>query len=392
MWKAAWAMFPFMLFAPSVHAFIHSASKEPDDIDALENHIVELRAQVDAKKVEHVNRDIHQHNASRTSAHTPSCGDVTYAVGGGVDWNAPVEMVEGVLTNPGDRTYTLVNVPSYLIGGQYVGSRTFPHGSFTWSISYNPPVSLFIWVMDIYLAGADNVLQGDGWSVEDAPGFQRSDGDSLSVWSKSFYDGTSVSVNGLNGVFVAGAVSVCPELQPPTPATPAAVGDPHLQNVHGERFDLMKAGKHVLVNIPRGVAAGGALLRVQADARRLGGHCADMYFQELNVTGSWAEAKQVGGYHYSVSQREAKHPEWVAFGKVELKIVHGRTDSGLLYLNLYVKHLGRAGFAVGGLLGEDDHEDVSIAPDACAQRLALVAGTHSAGGPEVASVAVANFD
>jgi len=172
----------------------------------------------------------------------------------------------------------------------------------------------------------------------------------------------------------------------------AAVGDPHLQNIHGERFDLMKAGKHVLINIPLGTGADSALLRVQADARRLGGHCADMYFQQLNVTGSWAEAKQAGGYHYSVSQHDAKSPEWVAFGKVELKVVHGRTDSGLLYLNLYVKHLGRAGFAVGGLLGEDDHEDVSIAPDACAQRLALVAGTHSAGGPEVASVAVANFD
>lgn len=128
-----------------------------------------------------------------------------------MDWNAPVEMVEGVLTNPGDNRYTLVNVPSYLIGGQYVGSRAWPQGSFTWSISYNPPVSLFIWVMDIYLAGADNVLQGDGWSVEDAPGFRRSDGYSLSVWSKSFYDGTSVSVNGLNGLIVAGVVSVCPE-------------------------------------------------------------------------------------------------------------------------------------------------------------------------------------
>jgi len=152
----------------------------------------------------------------------------------------------------------------------------------------------------------------------------------------------------------------------------SAVGDPHLQNIHGERFDLMKAGKHVLINIPRGTAADNALLRVQADARRLGGQCADMYFQQLNVTGSWAEAKQAGGYHYSVSQHDAKAPEWVAFGKVELKVVHGRTDSGLLYLNLYVKHLGRAGFAVGGLLGEDDHGDASAAPDSCAQRLALV--------------------
>merc|ERR1719382_532484 len=71
----------------------------------------------------------------------------------------------------------------------------------------------------------------------------------------------------------------------------SAVGDPHLQNVHGERFDLMKPGKHVLINIPRGVSAEKALFRVQADARRLGGQCADMYFQELNITGSWAEAK-----------------------------------------------------------------------------------------------------
>merc|ERR1719413_52460 len=54
----------------------------------------------------------------------------------------------------------------------------------------------------------------------------------------------------------------------------AAVGDPHLQNVHGERFDLMKPGKHVLINIPRGVSAEKSLLRVQADARQLGGQCA----------------------------------------------------------------------------------------------------------------------
>ena len=52
---------------------------------------------------------------------------------------------------------------------------------------------------------------------------------------------------------------------PPDPAS--AVGDPHLQNVHGERFDLMKPGKHVLINIPRGMSAENALLRVEADAR-----------------------------------------------------------------------------------------------------------------------------
>merc|ERR1719145_522719 len=142
----------------------------------------------------------------------------------------------------------------------------------------------------------------------------------------------------------------------PAASGAAAVGDPHLQNIHGERFDLMKPGKHVVINIPRGVGAEKSLLHVQADARKLGGQCADMYFQELNVTGAWAEAKRAGGYHYSASQLDVETPGWVEFGsRVQLKVVHGRTDSGLRYLNVYVKHLGRAGFAVGGLLGEDDH-------------------------------------
>eukprot|EP00959_Pyramimonas_sp_CCMP1952_P303842 6358491-Pyramimonas_sp.AAC.1 len=75
-----------------------------------------------------------------------------------------------------------------------------------------------------------------------------------------------------------------------------------------------------------------------------------MYFQQVNVTGSWAEVKQVGGYHYDASQSAVESPSWTTLGAVQLKVVHGRTDSGLLYLNVYVKHLGRAGFAVGGLL------------------------------------------
>lgn len=171
----------------------------------------------------------------------------------------------------------------------------------------------------------------------------------------------------------------------PAPTTPPitngagsgfAIGDPHLQNVYGQRFDLMKEGKHTLIAIPRGISAENALLHVQADARRLGGRCADMYFQEINVTGSWAEAKQAGGYHHSVSQNVGETPEWIAFGKVELKVVHGRTKLGLLYLNLYVKHLARTGFSVGGLLGEDDHADASQIPASCHQTMALLSAAH----------------
>ncbi|CAK0899323.1 unnamed protein product [Prorocentrum cordatum] len=79
-------------------------------------------------------------------------------------------------------------------------------------------------------------------------------------------------------------------------SSPSATGDPHLQNVFGERFDLMKPGNHVLINIPRGESVENALLLVTASAKRLGAECADVYFRELNITGSWAEATQVGGY------------------------------------------------------------------------------------------------
>jgi len=153
----------------------------------------------------------------------------------------------------------------------------------------------------------------------------------------------------------------------------------------------MKPGKHVLVNIPRGEPADKAFLRVQADARQLGG-CTEMYFQEVNVTGSWAESKQAGGYRHVASQGVVETPSWIAFGKVELKVVHGHTQAGTKYLNIYAKHLGQAGFAVGGLLGEDDHEDVAALPAGCVREIKLVTDgqkrTAYLSGP---SVGVASF-
>ena len=131
---------------------------------------------------------------------------------------------------------------------------------------------------------------------------------------------------------------------------------------------------------------------MQADARQLGGQCADLHFQEGNVNGSWAEAKQVGGYQYSVKHGDVGTPEWVAFGKVGLKVVHGRTNGGMLYLNVYVKHLGRAGFAVGGLLGEDDHEDVVTPAANCAKSMSLLeTGEWGHKAPSRLSVAEASL-
>jgi len=170
-----------------------------------------------------------------------------------------------------------------------------------------------------------------------------------------------------------------------------ATGDPHLQNIHGQRFDLFKPGSHILINIPKEDREH-PFLRVQADARRLGG-CKDMYFQELNISGSWAETKQSGGYRFAVSHRMDTISTWIRFGKVETKVVHGRTQSGLDYLNFYVKHLGQTGFAVGGLLGDDDHSDASTLPNECRHPVALTSELLFADGhgPSELSVAVASF-
>jgi len=153
----------------------------------------------------------------------------------------------------------------------------------------------------------------------------------------------------------------------------AATGDPHLQNIHGERFDLMRPGRHVLINIPRRELAEKALLRVEADAQRIGGQCTDMYFQAVNVTGVWAgaSAKLAGGLRYNAQDASGKQAPWRRFGPVQLKIAHGRTRQGTKYLNLHVKGLGRAGFAVGGLLGEDDHSQEQVPPEECHHSMAM---------------------
>lgn len=150
----------------------------------------------------------------------------------------------------------------------------------------------------------------------------------------------------------------------------SATGDPHLQNVYGEKFDLMKPGEHILIQIPR-KRSEKTLLRVDAEAQRLGGQCADIYFQGLNITGAWADAKQVGGFHYNAKDFTDKPSHWGHFGNVQLKVAHGRTQEGTQYLNLYIKDLAHAGYTVGGLLGDDDHTEAATAPEGCVHRLAL---------------------
>lgn len=176
----------------------------------------------------------------------------------------------------------------------------------------------------------------------------------------------------------------------PTPATPSsasATGDPHLQNIYGERFDLMKAGNVTLIHIPRDVPVKDSLLIVEADARRLGESCADLYFQTLSITGKWASSD----LHFNALEPPERKATWLQLGPVELKVVHGRTEQGHLYLNFFVKHLGRAGSAVGGLLGADDHTEAATASADCHHSVALAKQATRSSDASVASVAVASL-
>jgi hypothetical protein len=162
-----------------------------------------------------------------------------------------------------------------------------------------------------------------------------------------------------------------------------AIGDPHLQNILGQHFDLMQPGRHTLMNIPRTAPQEDALFRVTARADRLGGNCADIYFEALNVTGQWVVATTLGlgGLRFSADSGSDDYmgsvsdnymARWLTFGPVDLKVVRGHLLDGSAYLNLFLKNVKQTGHHVGGLLGEDDHEQEATPSATCKQTLALV--------------------
>jgi len=166
----------------------------------------------------------------------------------------------------------------------------------------------------------------------------------------------------------------------------SAVGDPHMKNILGQRFDLAQPGEHTLLEIPRGASARDALLRVTADAKQEGGACSDMYFKALNITGLWVSAQQKDGYMYTAG---APQPAmgWRRFGKVEVKVAWGRTLGGVEYLNFMVRHLTRVGQDVGGLLGMDDYTQAAKRDPSCGS--AILVQLSSA--PQEASFAMADM-
>jgi len=159
----------------------------------------------------------------------------------------------------------------------------------------------------------------------------------------------------------------------PSPTSPAAsaVGDPHLVNIYGQRFDLMQPGLHTLLHIPRRAQAVSTFLDIHAKVRMVGDSCADMYIMSINVTGAWASAPaHPTGTFFSVKNSDP-NLGWQSFGQVKLKVVQGHTKSGIAYLNFFIQGLSKVDYSIGGLLGADDHDDASKVDPHCRQQMDL---------------------
>jgi len=140
-----------------------------------------------------------------------------------------------------------------------------------------------------------------------------------------------------------------------------------MTNMYGQRFDLMKPGVHLLAQIPRHADSSSSLLSISADVQRLGGQCADIYIQAVNVTGGWVPHNRLT---YAVGT-VPKQAHWQELNKVSLKVAQGRTTTGLAYLNVLLRNLDKVSYPVGGLLGLDDHTEAATPEVGCRKSVAL---------------------
>lgn len=138
-----------------------------------------------------------------------------------------------------------------------------------------------------------------------------------------------------------------------------------MTNTKNENFDIMKAGTHTLLQIPRFAEPADTLLRVESFVQHHK-RCQSQYIKRLNLTGSWVTAKYPGGMHFDAdlpnkfsrlhNRTGKKHgTKAVNVGPVSLQVVYRYSKKGFGYLNFFASSLGHVQSSIGGLLGLDDH-------------------------------------
>merc|ERR1719463_887440 len=221
---------------------------------------------------------------------------------------------------------------------------------------------------------------------------------------------------------------MAPPTAAPTPAPPTSTsglgdggslsGDPHLKNVAGHRFELRKAGTHLLLNVPQGASVDRSLLRIEGQVASAATGCSSMFLKNLVVGGQWLGSTPT--LKFSASSGTAGAPGLVVGNSSALTVEEflDRVPSGMIKLTLPAKDVAaptlvnhhattmtaslmvgpRVGVRVswvteripgaslakslwvsvqglksvhspiGGLLGLDDHHDASMPDAACSHQ------------------------
>ena len=113
------------------------------------------------------------------------------------------------------------------------------------------------------------------------------------------------------------------------------------------------------------------MLRVDAGTSRLRGECADVRFQEANVTGGWLMATLASGFRFLVQGGGDESPTWSMIWRVHVKVAYGRARQGIQCLSFYVKQTGHVGFAVGEFSGEVGRNVSVMLSDKCGAALSF---------------------
>jgi hypothetical protein len=144
-----------------------------------------------------------------------------------------------------------------------------------------------------------------------------------------------------------------------------------MTSVTGAKFDILRSGNHTLLHIPQHSSLNEALVFVRAFVKHEGATCLDMYINSLHITGKWAEERQRGGFNFYANQSGGVRKGWLSLGKLDLKVVYGTTVSGVRYLNVLARHLGKLGIPIGGILGLDGHETAATPEGDCQRTITL---------------------
>jgi len=199
---------------------------------------------------------------------------------------------------------------------------------------------------------------------------------------------------------------------PPTnaaqPVTPSATGDPHLINSRGEHFNIFKTGQMEFLRVPyESVAAKAdftALATIQAVAET-DNKCEQVqYITGMRFGGSWLKGKSLeinldsinpGGVQKQMSvllggEQVMQSPEPIDVGE-KMQLIWNNDEQAVLkvgeasvhmklnhyFLNVDAHDFVSLGSKIGGLLGEDDHADVSTPPSGCEREMLAKASQQS---------------